>query len=230
MQEKLIIVGLGSAARQVFNFVSHHKLYEVIGFAVNEAYMKNTEFLGLPVYSLESLREKCPFPDYKVFVAVQWNHLNRDRKVLYNYCKSNGFKMANVISPTAIVRCSIEKVDNLFIDDYVVIMNNVALGNNCYFKVSCVIGSNVVMSDHCFFGIKSLIGGGSQIGEQSFVGLNATVFDETAIGRKCLIGACAVVKRDMPDFSKWSTSSDIVIKQYTEEEIEEKLIASKNVR
>ena len=51
------------------------------------------------------------------------------------------------------------------------------------------------------------------------------------IGKKCLIGACAVVKRNMPDFSKCATSSSsMVIKQYGENEIEEKLVASKNVR
>ena len=76
-----------------------------------------------------------------------------------------------------------------------------------------------------------MIGGGSSIGEQSFVGLNATIFDCTEIGKKCLIGACAVVKRNMPDFSKCATSSSsMVIKQYGENEIEEKLVASKNVR
>lgn len=229
MQEKLIIVGISSTSKQILNFVNHYRLYDVIGFAVNKAYMNVEEFQGLPVYALETLQNTYSPTDYKLFVAVQWNHLNRDRKTLYNYCKSHGFQMANIISPTAIVRSPIE-VDNLFIDDYAVIMNDVTLGNNCYFKVSCVIGSNAVISEHCFCGIKSLIGGGSIIGEQSFVGLNATIFDGTTIGRKCLVGACAVVKRNMPDFSKWATSSDIVIKQYTEDEIEEKLVTSKNVR
>ncbi len=73
--------------------------------------------------------------------------------------------------------------------------------------------------------------GGTTIEEQSFVGLNATVFDDTKIGKKCIIGACTAVKRNMPDCSRYVTSSDnIVIKQYSEDEIESKLIFSKNKR
>lgn len=229
-KEKLIIVGISTTSVQVLDFVKFYNLYEVIGFAVNSIYKKQSEFQGLPVYSLETLREECPCHDYKLFVAVQWNHLNRDRRILYEYCKANGFEMANIISPKAIVRCPIDK-DNLYIDDYVVIMNGVKLGNNCYFKASCICGPNVILGDHCFLGIKSVIGGGCVIGEQSFVGLNATVFDCTQIGKKCLIGACAIVKRNMIDFSKCATSmSGINIKQYDEIEIEEKLVAAKNVR
>lgn len=229
-KEKLVIVGVSTTSVQVFDFVRFHDLYDVIGFAVNSVYKNVSEFQGLPVYSLEALKEECPYCDYKLFVAVQWNHLNRDRRKLYEYCKAHGFEMANIISPTAIVRCPIDK-DNLYIDDNVVIMNGVNLGNNCYFKASSICGPNVNIGDHCFFGVKSMIGGGCIIGEQSFVGLNATVFDCTTIGRKCLIGACAVVKRNMSDFSKCATSSaNIVIKQYEEDEIEEKLVASKNVR
>ena len=229
-KEKLIIVGISTTSVQVLDFVKFHNLYEVIGFAVNSMYKNESEFQGLPVYSLETLKEECPYHDYKLFVAVQWNHLNRDRRILYEYCKANGFEMANIISPKAIVRCPIEK-DNLYIDDNVVIMNGVELGNNCYFIASSICGPNVRLGDHCFLGVKSVIGGGCIIGEQSFIGLNATVFDCTQIGKKCLIGACAVVKRNMADFSKCATSfSSMLIKQYKEDEIEEKLVAAKNVR
>lgn len=228
-REKLIIVGISTAAREITEFINYHRLFEIIGYAVNSAYLKIKEFQGKPVFALEDL-EKNYAEDYKLFVAVQWNKLNRDRKNLYYYCKTHGFKLANVISPTAIIRSQI-KTDNLFIDDNVIIKNNVKLGNNCYLKASCICGPNTIISDNCFLGLNSIIGGGCIIGEQSFIGLNATVFDCTTVGRKCLIGACAVVKRNMPDFSKCVTSSaNMVIKQYGEDEIEEKLVASKNVR
>ena len=69
------------------------------------------------------------------------------------------------------------------------------------------------------------------MGEQTFVGLNSTIFDSTQIGDKCIIGACTVVKRNMPSYSKYITkSSDIEIKQYNKDEIEDKLVFSKNHR
>lgn len=227
--KKLIIVGLSKTALHVFSFVKYHKLYDVIGFAVNREYKKETEFCGLPVFELENLKETLCDIDFEIFVAILWNHLNKDRRKVYEYCKSQGFKLANLISPLAVVRSKIEG-DNCWIHDYVVIQNDAYIGSNVFAMAYSLIGAHAYVGDHCFFGARSLLGGGCTIGEQSFIGLSATVFDDTYIGRKCLIGACTSVKRNMPDFSRYVTSSDMIIKQYTENEIENKLVFSLNKR
>ncbi len=230
MKEKLIIVGLGTNARHVYEFVKYYKLYEVVGFAVNNAYKSADSFYDLPVYTLENLNEEYGRNDFVVFVALLWNHLNRDRKQLYDYCKSRGYKMVNLISPKSIIRGDILG-DNCWIHDFVIIQNDAKLESNIAIMAYSLIGADTRVSSHCFFGARSVLGGGSTIGEQSFVGINATVFDDTTIGKKCIIGACTAVKRNMPDFSRFVTKSeDIIIKQYPEEEIEDKLVFSKNVR
>ena len=228
---KLIIVGLSKTALHVFNFVKYHNLYDVIGFAVNAEYMKKdvSMFCGLPVFTLENLNEKQFGQDFEVFVAILWNHLNKDRRKVYEYCKSKGFKLANLISPLAVVRGEIEG-DNCWIHDYVVIQNGAHIGSDVFAMAFSLIGAYTEVGDHCFFGARSLLGGGSIVGEQTFVGLGATVFDDTHIGHKCLIGACTAVKRNMPNFSRYVTSSDMVIKQYSEYEIENKLVFSLNKR
>lgn len=227
--ENLIIVGLSSTAKHVLSFVRSYNLYNVIGFAVNEKYKTCDTYEGLPVYTLENLREECTC-EFKLFVALLWNHLNRDRKELYDYCKSQGYVMANLISPNANVRGEIEG-DNCWVHDFVVIQNNARIQSDVAIMAFTLIGANTVVEPHCFFGARSLLGGGSSIGEQSFVGINATIFDDTKVGKKCIVGACTAVKRNMPDFSKYVTPSDtIIIKQYTEEEIENKLVFSANKR
>lgn len=228
--ENLIIIGLGTNARHVYEFVAMHKLFNVIGFAVNKEYLTQNEFMSLPVYSLEDLEEECITKKYKVFVALLWNHLNRDRKSIYDYCKMKGYQMANLISPLAVIRGNIEG-DNCWVHDFVIIQNDARIQSNIAIMAYSLIGADTYVGSHCFFGAQSLLGGGSSIGEQSFVGIKATVFDDTVIGRKCIIGACVPVKRNMPDFSRYVTSSeDIVIKQYDEDEIEDKLVFTKNVR
>ena len=228
--QKLIIIGLGTNARHVYEFVNYHKLYDVVGFAVNRIYKTTDTFYNLPVFSLEDLVNEYGSDDFVVFVALLWNHLNRDRKQLYDYCKSRGYKMINLISPKSIVKGEILG-DNCWIHDFVIIQNDAKLDSDIAIMAYSLIGANTKVSSHCFFGARSLLGGGSSIGEQSFVGINATVFDGTTIGKKCIIGACTVVKRNMPDFSRYVTKSDdIVIKQYAEDEIEDKLVFSKNVR
>lgn len=227
--ENLIIVGLSRTANHVLSFVRSHNLYNVIGFAVNAQYKTCDTYEGLPVYTLENLREECTC-EFKVFVALLWNHLNRDRKSVYDYCKSQGYVMANLISPNANVRGKIEG-DNCWIHDFVVIQNNARIQSDVIIMAFTLIGANSVIEPHCFFGARSLLAGGCHVGAQTFVGMNATIFDDTKVGTKCIVGACAVVKRHMPDFSKCTTSSEhIVVKQYQEDEVEEKLVFSKNVR
>ena len=228
--EKLVIIGTSTNARHAFEFVQMYKLYDIMGFAVNECYKERDEFCGLPVYALETLDKDLSGVDYKIFIALLWNRLNRDRRNLYEYCKGKGYAFANLISPTAIIRGRIDG-DNCWVHDFVVIQNDAHIQSDVAIMAYTLIGADTYVGAHCFLGARSLLGGGSTVGEQSFIGLNATVFDDTVIGRKCIVGACTAVKRNMPDCSKYITASDnIVIKQYSEEEIEEKLMFSKNKR
>ena len=107
--DNLIIVGTSKTASHVYAFVQYHKLYNIIGFAVNEKYKDKDTFCSLPVYSLEKLSNSI-LGNFYLFVAMLWNHLNGDRKNLYDYCKLNNFKLANLISPLAVIEPLIGQV------------------------------------------------------------------------------------------------------------------------
>lgn len=230
MKEKIIIIGAGPNARLAYEFIQSHRLYDVVGFAVNEEYKKNDEFYGMPLYSIENLKNIFNLNEVKVFVALLWNRLNSDRKKLYNDLKNEGFIFANLISPFSTVRT--EKIgENVWIHDFCVVQDSVEIGDNVAIMAQSLIGNNAIIKNHCFLGAKSTIGGGSVIGEQTFVGINCTVFDDTIVGKKCILGACTAVKRNVPDFTLYKTSSDdIVMKQYDEDVIESKLQFRKNKR
>lgn len=228
--DNLIIIGTGTNARHAYEFVKMYELYNVIGFAVNAKYNHNKEFYGLPVYDLEDLHLKDD-KHFKVFIALLWNRLNRDRKELFEYCERKGFEFANLISPHAIIRKSSVYGRNCWFHDYVIVQNNTIIEDNVAVMAFSLIGADCKVGSHCFFGARSLLGGGCSVGNQSFIGLNSTVFDDTVIGEKCIVGACTAVKRNMPSFSKYTTSSDnILIKQYSPDVIESKLMFNKNKR
>jgi sugar O-acyltransferase (sialic acid O-acetyltransferase NeuD family) len=224
--EDLIIVGTSTTSQAVLSFIRKYNLYNVVGFAVNRAYLKQEEFLGLHVYAIEDLDST----KFKLFIAIQWNRLNADRRKLYIELKDKGFKFVNLISPNSIINGSL-KGDNCWISDGVIIEFGTIIDDNVFIKTNAVISFNVHIYSHCFIGAKSYVAGGSIVGEQTFIGVNATIFDQVKIGKKCLIGACAVVNRSIPDFCKYSSSISLFeCKQYTEEEIENKLLFSKNIR
>ena len=152
---KLIIIGTSTTAQTIYSFITKYKLYEVIGFAVDRKYIKESNFCGLPVYALEELNPKS---DYNIFVALQWNRLNADRRFVYERLKSQNFKFVNIISPNAIVNGKLEG-DNCWIADLAVIDFGSKIASNVFVKVGAYIGPNVIVNEHCFIGAKSMIGG-----------------------------------------------------------------------
>jgi sugar O-acyltransferase (sialic acid O-acetyltransferase NeuD family) len=226
--DKLIIIGASDAAKQIYSLITFHKMCEVVGFAVNKEFRTSDSFLGLPVYDLEHLNEEVE-GDFGVFVAIQWSHLNADRRKVFEYCCSQGYKLVNIISPTAIVRSEITG-RNCFIDDFVIIKNDVIIEDNVWIKANAIISDFTHIESHAYLGLHAIVAGGVTIGEQSFVGISAVVLEATKIGRKCIVSSGCIAKRNMPDFSRWVNDTDITIKLYSEEEVEEKLVPSKRVR
>lgn len=230
MSEKLIIVGTGLSAKQVFDFIKMHNLFDIMGFAIDSAYKKEELYQGLPVFDLENLKEHIDIKTTQIYVALGWNKLNADRRKLYLRLKEDGYSFANLISPLAVIRGTLDG-DNIWINDYSVLQSDSKIESNVVIRENVLIGNGSIIEPHCFLGVHSIVGGGARVGQQTFVGMRGTVFDGRRVGQKCLIGACAVVKRHLPDFCACKTASDVmVVKEYGEDEIETKLVAGKSVK
>ncbi len=230
MKKRLMIIGCSTTGKHLLEFIRYYDLFDVVGFAVNKEYKQFDEYCGLPVYELEKLNELHGDIFDFVFVAVLWNKVNADRKRIYNMVKKMGLQCANIISPTAKIRGTIEG-DNCWIHDYAIIQNNTFVSSGLMMMAQSLIGANTQIGEHCFLGAKSLIGGGSKIGNQTFIGLNATVFDNVKIGEKCIIGACTSIKRNVPSYTLCkiaNTNCQQIF--YDEKTIEDKLQYSLNVR
>lgn len=228
--ENLIIIGTSTTAKTIFQFVQRYLLYNVLGFAVNENYRTIESFCGLPVYAIENLEKVIDKNKDKLFVAILWNHLNADRKNVYVSLKEKGFLFANLLSPKASINGKIIG-DNCWVGDFVTIDFDTVIHSNVQIKTGAHVGHESIIHNHCFIGARSVIGGKVIIGSQSFVGLAATIFEQVQVGEKCIVGAATALKRNLNDFSVHKTANDnYITKQYSSDEIEEKLVASKNIR
>lgn len=102
--KNLIIIGISETAWRIYMFVERYKLYNVIGFAADKQYIKESSYCGKPVYAIEDLPNHIDVKNDYIFVAILWNHLNADRRRLYEKMKSyNLYKFATLISPLASV-------------------------------------------------------------------------------------------------------------------------------
>ncbi len=228
--DKLIIIGISSTAEVVSSFVERYSLFNVIGFAVNEKYRNKESYCGLPVYAIENLDEIIDKEKDFLFVAIQWNNLNADRRKVYEMLKAQGYHFANLISPTAIVNGNL-KGDNCWIADRAVVDFGAIIGYDVFVKIGAVVGDHAIVNDHCFIGATSFIAGASVIGTQSFVGLGAIIFDQVKVGEMCIVGAATALKRNLPDYAVIKSNKDnYIVKQYSRDTIESKLQYAKNIR
>lgn len=230
MANQLIIIGVSTTAKQVYDFVVEYDLFEVKGFAVNAQYKTSDFFCGLPVYDIEELKQVYDIDRIYIFVAILWNRLNKDRRNVYEKLKKRGFRFANLVSPSARIRGKLSG-DNCWIHDYVVVQSDAEIKEDCMLMAFSLIGAFSKMEAHCFMGTKSTIAGNCHIGEQTFIGMNCTIFDDTTIGKKCLLGACTAVKRNTEDCTIVKIDEkNTITKKLNAELIEQKLIFFKNIR
>lgn len=225
MINKLVIIGVSETAERILRFCEFYQLYDVVGFAVDARYRKSSTFYGKPVWDLEALDLHIDRKEVFVFIALFWNHLNGDRRRLYERVCKLGFQFANIISPKASIRGSVGV--NCWVMDYSVVQEGAVIENNVILADNALIGHLSHVESHCFIGAKSTIMGGCTIGEQAFVGVGATVFENLCIGKKSIIGACTIAKQDIPDFSVLRINDpNVICKQYTEQEMESKMVAN----
>lgn len=221
----LCIIGLNETAERLTMFIERYDLFNIVGYAVDRTYLRQNQFHRKPVWAIEQLDGMIDKKHCQLFVALFWNHLNGDRRRLYERLKQDGWKFANVISPLASVRGNVG--DNCWIMDFAVIQEESIIGNNVIISDFCFVGDYTTIDDHCFMGARSTVMGSAHIGKQTFIGIGAVVFDVVNIGEKCLVGACSIQKYDMPACSTSKVVADhVIVKKYSGEEIESKWVAN----
>ncbi len=224
MKRDLCIIGTSETADRVTQFCERYDLFNIVGYAVDGAFKKQDSFAKKPVWAIEDLDNYIDKSRCLLYVALFWNHLNGDRRRLYERLKLDGWQFANIVSPLASVRGSLG--ENCWVMDYAVLQEGSAAGNNVIVADFVLVGNNAVIDNHCFLAARSIVMGSAHVGEQSFIGVGATIFDVVHIGRKCLVGACTVQKYDLPDCSTSKLEvENNVIKHFSEEEIESKWVA-----
>jgi len=196
MNKKLVIFGLSDIAQLAHFYFTKESDYEVVAFTVDQDYVKESSFCGLPVIDFESVVSIYPPSDHAFFVALSYSKLNSVRKEKYLAAKSLGYSIASFVSPKATVLTDESVGENCFILEDNTIQPFVKIGNNVTLWSGNHIGHHSIIQDHTFIASHVVISGGVDIGEQCFIGVNATLRDHIKVGDRCVIGAGALLLGD----------------------------------
>jgi sugar O-acyltransferase (sialic acid O-acetyltransferase NeuD family) len=195
----IIIFGIGELAEVAHYYFSHDSEREIAGFSVDAAYRNNESFCGLPVATLEELRDRWPPSAYEAFVAIGYSKLNALRAAKIADFRTLGYSLASYISTKMVHWPGVSYGENCFVLEDNTIQPFVRIGSGVVLWSGNHIGHHSIIEDNCFVTSHAVISGGVTVGERSFIGVNATIRDHVRIGQRNLIGAGSLITGDTPD-------------------------------
>lgn len=195
MKRRLVIFGGGEIAQLAHFYFCTDSEYEVVAFTVNEEFMGDATFCGLPVIPFEEISDRYPPDSNSIFIALSYSKLNAVRKEKYLRAKELGYELASYVSSRASV-LSEQIGDNCFILEDNTVQPFVVVGNNVTLWSGNHIGHHSNLRDHSFIASHVVISGGVVVGEQCFIGVNATLRDHILVGDRCVIGAGVLLLSD----------------------------------
>jgi sugar O-acyltransferase (sialic acid O-acetyltransferase NeuD family) len=196
---KLLIIGDSAFAEIAYEYFTYDSLYEVVGFVVENEYIKNETLFGLPVLPFETIEGLYPPHETYFFAALVYTQSNQLRTRLYNLAKNKGYRPASYVSSRAFVWRNCKIGEHCFIFEDNTVQPFVRMGDNVVLWSGNHIGHHSEIGDNCFISSHVVISGFCEVGEACFLGVNSTVGNNISIGNNCTIGAGAIIVGDVPD-------------------------------
>lgn len=195
---KIVIFGIGKIADEAYFYLTNDSPHEIIAFTVDGEYATKSENFGLPVVPFEEVQEKYPPGDFKMFIAVGYQDLNRLRAQKYDEAKAKGYELISFVSSQAANYGDVPIGDNCLVLENAVIQPCSKIGNNVFLWSGNHVGHHASVGDHCYIAGHVVISGCTVVEPYCFIGVNATLGHEITVGRKSFIGAGTLVTKDAP--------------------------------
>jgi sugar O-acyltransferase (sialic acid O-acetyltransferase NeuD family) len=192
----VVLFGTGQAASVAYAVLMHDSPYTVVAFTVDEAFLSEQTFLGLPVVPFEAVEQCYPPATFGMHIAIGDVRVNRLRAERYEQARAKGYELITYVSRRAITWPDLSIGDNCWIMDNSVVQPYTTIGNNVYIGGSSHVGHHVTVEDHAFIAGCVAIPGAVRIGAYSFIGMGAALRHGVTIARECIVGAGAVILRD----------------------------------
>ena len=196
---KLIIVGDSAFAEIAHEYFDADSTYQVVGFAVERAFLKQDHFHGLPVVAFEDIKTYFNPKTHYIYVATVYTQLNRLRTRLASEAKAMGYNLASYVSSRAFVWRNVQLGEHCFIFEGNTLQPFVKIEDNVVLWSGNHIGHHSTIRNNCFIASHAVVSGFCNIGENSFVGVNVTLSNNIAIGDDNWIGPNVTIMKDTCD-------------------------------
>lgn len=202
MKDKIIIVGGGGHAKIIVDIISKLNKYEIEGIVEKNQNFDNSLNEYPFYYGDEYLQYFYKKGIKNAVLGVGGFKDNKVRKKLFNHMSSIGFKIENIIDPTAIISKSIKIGTGNTIFPGVVINTGVNIADNVIIATGTTIDHDTRIDNHVLVSAGVTIGGYCHIEEGSLIALGANIVSGVRIGNNSLIAAGSTVVNNIKENSK----------------------------
>ncbi len=217
---KIIVFGIEKLAEIAYVYITNDSEYEIVAFTVDREYLTKKELFNLPVLPFEEIEKSYPPKDYKMFIAIGYQDLNRIREKKYYEAKEKGYELISYVSSNVSNIGKSKVGDNCFILEFNVIQPFVKIGNNVIIFSANYIGHGSKIGDHCFIGSHVVITGENIVKQNCFIGVNSTIANSITIEKENFIGSGCMITQNTEekgvyvteDTKKFRLNSDFFLK------------------
>lgn len=192
----LVIWGASGHALVVADAVRAQRKFSIVGFLDDGPGRKGAEFAGSVVLGgRDALSELHSRGIRQLHVAV--GHC-ATRLKLAAIAQSEGFQLATVVHPSAVIPTDVPVGGGSFVAAGVVVNVGAQVGESVILNTSCSVDHECDIQDGVHIGPGVRLGGNVQVQRAAWLGIGATIFNRITIGERSIVGGGAVVTRDIP--------------------------------
>jgi sugar O-acyltransferase (sialic acid O-acetyltransferase NeuD family) len=192
--EKVVLFGNTPWSEIVYYYLTQDSAYEVVAFSVDEAYIKEQTFCGLPLVPFEKVEDIYPPSEYKMMLTVLVKDINKVRARKFAQAKEKGYTLISYISSRATVWPDLVIGENCFIGEDTLCRPRLKIGNDVIVMGGSYLGHHAEIKDHCFLSGRVSLLGAAVIEPYCTLGPNAVVLDTITVATECVIGAGCVIR------------------------------------
>jgi sugar O-acyltransferase (sialic acid O-acetyltransferase NeuD family) len=197
---KVIVFGVQELSEIAHYYLTSDSEHEVVAFTVNQQYIKETKFRGLPVVPYENIVNLYPPDDFKMFIPMSARKMNTLREKVYLSAKSLGYELISYVNSKASI-CGNQVGDNCFFLENSTIHPFTKIGNNIMMLSTIHIGHHSVLHDHITINSHVAIGGHTEVGSYSTLGVGTVVRNDLKIAPGTFSGVGSCIVRDTQAWS-----------------------------
>lgn len=197
MSRKLLLIGGGGHCKSVLDSLFLVNEYIGIGIIDKKDQIRQ-KILGIFVIgSDDDLVELYNQGYTEAFITLGSIGNPQNRIRLFNLIEEIGFRIPNIIDPTAIISKDVKLGKGIFVGKNSVINAGSFIGNCAIINTSSTIEHDCSIGDFVHIASGSILCGEVQVGNHTHIGAGSVIKQQVKIGKDTILGMGSVVLQDV---------------------------------